>query len=75
MGADDIGFYALYILKSRGIYFTIIEAFNRTRGKLAAKSDFTDFPIDLGVLWLKRVNSILGDLIKSNRTKKTDNLY
>ncbi|MBL4707596.1 MAG: FAD-dependent oxidoreductase [Flavobacteriales bacterium] len=71
IGAGAAGLYAGYILKSRGIDFKIIEASNRTGGRLGKKSDFADYPIDLGAQWLHGRNSILGDLSKSTGTKIT----
>lgn len=71
IGAGAAGLYAGYILKSRGIDFTIIEASNSIGGRLGKKSDFADFPIDLGAQWLHGQNSILGNLAKSSGTKIT----
>jgi len=71
IGAGAAGLYAGYILKARGIDFTIIEASNRSGGRLGKKSDFADYPIDLGAQWLHGRNSILGDLAKSTATKIT----
>ena len=68
IGAGAAGLYAGYILKSRGIDFTIIEASNRAGGRLDKKSDFADYPIDLGAQWLHGRDSILGDLAKSTGT-------
>ena len=71
VGGGIAGLYAGYILKSRGIDFTIIEASNYAGGRLGKRSDFADFPIDLGAQWLHGRNSSLGDLIKSSKTKIT----
>lgn len=69
VGAGAAGLYAGYILKSRGIDFTIIEASDKTGGRMGKRSDFADYPIDLGAQWLHGKNSILGDLAKSTGTQ------
>lgn len=71
IGAGAAGLYAGYILKSMGIDFKIIEASSKSGGRLGKKSDFADYPIDLGAQWLHGRNSILGDLSKSTGTKIT----
>lgn len=71
VGAGAAGLYAGYILKSRGIDFLIFEASSSSGGRLGKKSDFADYPIDLGAQWLHGRNSILGDLAKSSGTKIT----
>ncbi|MFT6246051.1 MAG: lysine-specific histone demethylase 1B [Salibacteraceae bacterium] len=71
VGAGAAGLYAGFILKSRGIDFTIIEASNTIGGRIGKKEDFADFPIDLGAQWLHGRNSILGDLAKSSGAKIT----
>jgi lysine-specific histone demethylase 1B len=71
IGAGAAGLYAGFILKSRGIDFTIIEASSESGGRLGKKSDFADYPIDLGAQWLHGRNSILGDLAKSTKTQIT----
>lgn len=69
VGAGAAGLYAGYILKSRGIDFTIIEASDKTGGRMGKRTDFADYPIDLGAQWLHGKNSIVGDLAKSSGTK------
>jgi monoamine oxidase len=71
VGAGAAGLYAGFILKSRGIDFTILEASNTIGGRIGKKEDFADFPIDLGAQWLHGRNSILGDLAKSSGAKIT----
>ena len=71
IGAGAAGLYAGYILQSQGIDFKIIEASNYAGGRLGKKTDFADYPIDLGAQWLHGKNSILGDLSKSTNTKIT----
>jgi lysine-specific histone demethylase 1B len=71
IGAGAAGLYAGYILKSRGIDFLIFEASNISGGRIGKKSDFADYPIDLGAQWLHGRNSILGDLAKSSGAKIT----
>jgi monoamine oxidase len=71
IGAGAAGLYAGFILKSKGIDFKILEASNRSGGRLGKKNDFADYPIDLGAQWLHGRHSILGDLVKSTKTEIT----
>jgi len=71
IGAGAAGLYAGYILKSRGINFQILEAANKSGGRLGKLESFADYSIDLGAQWLHGRNSILGDLIKKSKTKIT----
>lgn len=71
IGAGAAGLYAGYILKSKGINFQLLEASDAYGGRLGKRSDFANFPIDLGAQWLHGENNILGDLIKKSGTKIT----
>jgi len=68
IGAGVAGLYAGYLLKSKGVDFTILEATNVAGGRVAKKTDFADFDIDLGAQWLHGLNSILGDLAVKTKT-------
>ena len=72
VGAGVAGLYAGYLLHSRGIEFTILEAADRSGGRMGKNSTFADYPIDLGAQWLHGYNSILGDLITEKGTKVTE---
>ncbi len=71
IGAGAAGLYAGLMLISKGIDFTILEAANKSGGRVGKKADFADFPIDLGAQWLHGRNSILGDLAKETKTAFT----
>ena len=71
IGAGAAGLYAAYILKSKGIDFQILEASSTYGGRLGKLTGFANFPIDTGAQWLHGENSVLGDLIKSSKTKIT----
>ena len=71
IGAGAAGLYAAYILKSKGVDFQILEASSTYGGRLGKLTGFANFPIDTGAQWLHGENSILGDLIKSSKTKIT----
>jgi len=62
IGAGVAGMYAAYVLKRKGIDFTILEASSTHGGRLKKIEGFADFPIDLGAEWLHGNNSILSDL-------------
>ena len=62
IGAGAAGMYAGYVLKSKGIDFSILEASSKLGGRLKKIESFADFPIDLGAEWLHGNNSILSDL-------------
>lgn len=71
IGAGAAGLYAAYILKSKGIDFTILEASNIHGGRVGKLSGFADYDIDTGAQWLHGKNSIIGDLIKNTNTTIT----
>lgn len=71
VGAGAAGLYAGFILKSKGISFTILEASNQIGGRMGKLEGFADYPIDTGAQWLHGKNNILGDLIKKTDTKIT----
>ncbi|MEQ8241359.1 MAG: NAD(P)/FAD-dependent oxidoreductase [Cyclobacteriaceae bacterium] len=68
IGAGVAGLYAGYLLKSKGVDFTILEATSVAGGRVAKKTNFADFDIDLGAQWLHGLNSILGDLAVKTKT-------
>lgn len=72
IGAGAAGLYAGYLLKSKGIDFTILEASSSIGGRMGKHSGFADYDIDTGAQWLHGENNILGDLIKKTQTKITE---
>lgn len=72
IGAGVSGLYAGYLLKSKGIDFTILEASSSVGGRMGKHSGFADYDIDTGAQWLHGENNILGDLIKKTQTKITE---
>ncbi|MCC6370929.1 MAG: FAD-dependent oxidoreductase [Bacteroidia bacterium] len=71
VGAGAAGLYAGYLLKSKGIDFTILEAAAYHGGRMGKKSGFADYDIDTGAQWLHGRNSILGDLVAKNKVATT----
>lgn len=71
IGAGAAGLYAGYLLQSKGIDFTILEASNTHGGRLGKLSGFADFDLDTGAQWLHGRNSILGDLVQQTNTEIT----
>jgi monoamine oxidase len=71
VGAGAAGLYAGFILKSKGISFTILEASDQIGGRMGKLEGFADYAIDTGAQWLHGKNNILGDLIKKTDTKIT----
>ncbi len=71
IGAGAAGLYAGYLLKSKGVDFTILEASNTHGGRMGKNTDFADYPIDTGGQWIHGRNSILFDLITQNRIPVT----
>lgn len=72
VGAGAAGLYAGYLLQSKGIDFTILEAASTHGGRMGKLTGFADYPIDTGAQWLHGNNNILGDLIAKNQTKITE---
>ena len=72
IGAGAAGLYAGYLLKSKGIDFTILEASSSVGGRMGKHSGFADYDFDTGAQWLHGENNILGDLIKKTQTKITE---
>lgn len=72
IGGGVAGLYAGYLLKSKGIDFTILEASSSVGGRMGKHSGFADYDIDTGAQWLHGENNILGDLIKKTQTKITE---
>ncbi len=71
VGAGAAGLYAGYILQSKGIDFTILEAAATHGGRMGKLTGFADYDIDTGAQWLHGRNNILGDLIHKTRTPIT----
>ena len=71
VGAGAAGLYAGYILKLKGIDFTIIEASNVHGGRMGKLDGFSDYTIDTGAQWLHGQNNIVADLIKAQNIKTT----
>ena len=72
IGAGVAGLYAGHLLKINGIEFEIIEASNRIGGRIGKIEGFADFTLDTGAEWLHGKNSILGNLVKENNVKMTE---
>lgn len=66
IGAGAAGLYAGYLLKSKGIDFTLLEAAAAYGGRLGKLTGFADYTIDTGAQWMHGKNSIVGDLVKSH---------
>ena len=64
--------YAGYLLKSKGIDFTLLEAAPAHGGRMGKLTGFADYPIDTGAQWLHGRNNILGDLIAKNQITITE---
>lgn len=79
IGAGVAGLYAGYLLREKGIDFTILEASNEIGGRIGKKEDFASFPIDTGAQWLHGDVSIIGDLTKTTNTEtfldESDTIY
>jgi lysine-specific histone demethylase 1B len=71
IGAGAAGLYAGYILKSKGVNFTILEASHVHGGRMGKLTGFADYTIDTGAQWMHGRNSIVGDLVKSKNVKTT----
>jgi lysine-specific histone demethylase 1B len=71
VGAGAAGLYAGYILKSRGIDFSILEASDIYGGRMGKLNGFADYPIDTGAQWMHGSNSIVADLVKAKKTNIT----
>lgn len=71
IGAGAAGLYAGYLLKSKGIDFTLLEASARYGGRMGKLTGFADYPIDTGAQWMHGRNSIIADLVKSKNIPTT----
>lgn len=71
IGAGAAGLYAGYMLHSKGIDFSILEASSQIGGRMGKLTGFADYTIDTGAQWLHGQNNILGDLIKKHNIKNT----
>lgn len=71
IGAGAAGLYAGYLLKSKGIDFTILEASTTYGGRMGRLNGFADYPIDTGAQWMHGRNNIVADLVRSKKVKTT----
>lgn len=71
IGAGAAGLYAGYILKSKGIDFSILEAAAVHGGRMGKLSGFADYSIDTGAQWMHGRNSIVADLVKTKNITNT----
>jgi lysine-specific histone demethylase 1B len=71
IGAGASGLYAAYILKSKGIDFTLLEASETYGGRMGKLTGFCDYTIDIGAQWMHGNNSILADLVRYKKIPHT----
>ncbi len=71
IGAGAAGLYAGYLLKSKGIDFSILEASGTHGGRMGKLNSFADYPIDTGAQWMHGRNSIIADLVRSKNIQTT----
>ncbi|WP_422858485.1 flavin monoamine oxidase family protein [Flagellimonas sp. S174] len=74
VGAGAAGLSAGYLLKQRGVNFTILEADSQFGGRMKVNTSFADFPIALGAEWISSVHidfSTLADTKKVLQQIKT----
>ncbi|MEM9857766.1 MAG: FAD-dependent oxidoreductase [Bacteroidota bacterium] len=72
VGAGAAGLSAGYLLKKKGIDFTILEAAGSFGGRMKTNHDFADFPIPLGAEWITSSTLLFNQIIKGNSS--TDNI-
>jgi monoamine oxidase len=63
IGAGAAGLYAGYLLKAQGFDVQILEANNRVGGRIKSLEDFTDFPVELGAMYLHGDKNLFSQLI------------
>lgn len=63
IGAGAAGLTAGYLLKQRGIDFSIIEASSAYGGRMKRNSTFANFPIPLGAEWLHVEKDVLAEIV------------
>lgn len=71
IGAGAAGLYAGYLLNSREIDFTVLEASSTHGGRLGKLTGFADYAIDTGAQWMHGNNSIIADLVRLNNIVHT----
>lgn len=71
IGAGAAGLYAAYVLKSKAIDFSILEASGIHGGRMGKLTGFADYTIDTGAQWMHGRNSIIANLVKSKNIKNT----
>ncbi len=69
VGAGAAGLYAGYLLNSKGIPYSILEASDRYGGRLGKLDGFADFPLDLGAEWLHGKKSLVKKIIKQSKAR------
>ncbi|MEM8508676.1 MAG: FAD-dependent oxidoreductase [Bacteroidota bacterium] len=67
VGAGAAGLSAGYLLKQKGIDFTIIEADTQFGGRMKINTSFTDFPIPLGAEWISSENLDFSPLAENEK--------
>ncbi len=63
IGAGPAGLTAGYLLRQRGLDFSIVEAAPVHGGRIKRTLDFADFPISLGGEWLHVEKDVLGEIV------------
>ncbi len=63
IGAGAAGLYAAYLLNLQGISVKILEASDRSGGRIKTLNNFSDFPIELGAEIIHGERSIWHDLV------------
>ena len=72
VGAGASGLAAAKKMEEYGISYQILEATDKSCGRIQKNEDFADFPIDIGAEWIHEDKSILNYLI--NQPENTPNV-
>ncbi len=67
IGAGAAGLSAGYLLKQKGVDFTIIEADSQFGGRMKINTSFADFPIPLGAEWISSENLDFNPLVENEK--------
>ena len=67
IGAGAAGLSAGYLLKQKGLDFTIIEAATQFGGRMKVNNSFADFPIPLGAEWISSENIDFSTLAENEK--------
>ncbi len=73
VGAGAAGLSAGYLLKKKGIDFTILEAAGSFGGRMKTNHSFADFPIPLGAEWVTSSTILFDQMLGSDFTVGTIN--